>query len=189
MGSQTVSPSAAYAQVDKLPWETSRRQKWAQKRAVKAVSKAKTAVGLAEQVASLAATKLTGRDLKRPYVKVLRAWTKGITRSDLKSAASSAVAQVAEVTGNAVDKTLEILATPAGQAAVNAALMAAGLPPIAVGAGQSVDQALSVWEATTTAPEVAETDPELVETASSSSGGKILTALGLGATLLLGARR
>ena len=158
----------AYRETRSLPWGKPSRADWAVKKVAKYISQVGNANALAGQIRSLAATGLSGAKLKKPFLKTLRAW-KSAKIGSPKEHVQQAVQNIADVANVATDKVVDFVNTPTGQAAINAALLAAGLPPLVFGADTTTDDTLAQWGAQVSTPEPTDDDPELADEKKSSS--------------------
>lgn len=194
-GANARATEAAYEATRKLPWKWDSRRSWAIKKVADAIGQIGHALGLEAQIKTLRATGLEGRRLKAPFKRAVEGWIAAKTTPATDEA--TLVERVGEALGKGADATLTLLQTEAGQQAVNAALAAAGLPPIPVGdAAAALQDTLHTWDQTVDTPLAPESDPDLAAaetpSSSSSSSGKssgglgLLTALGVGLAFLRG---
>lgn len=166
--------------------------------AAKAVAKVGDSDGLAERIARVAEIE-SGKQAakKRAAIKAVNTWRKarldGIFEQ-ANDALGAAVEGVASAVKWSVDTVIEAANTPAGQQALNAAMLSAGLPPVFSGSATTPDQAdaelaLAGAELAEPAPVVS---PVLAAGAGAAAGfvagGPLGALLGAGAGYYLSSR-
>ena len=165
--------------------------------AAKAVAKVGDSDGLAERISRVAEIGGKGAAKKKAAIKAVNTWRKarldGIFEQ-ANDALGAAVEGVASAVKWSVDTVIEAANTPAGQQALNAAMLSAGLPPVFSGSATTPDQAdaelaLAGAELAEPAPVVS---PVLAAGAGAAAGfvagGPLGALLGAGAGYYLSSR-